>query len=57
MAVGIRGGVELAVPRAVEEAFPLNSVEDENSLLGIAGHPHEDPLGPIRGGCAAGRGG
>jgi len=50
LAVGIRGGVELAVPRAVEEAFPLNSVEDENSLLGIAGHPHEDPLGPIRGG-------
>jgi hypothetical protein len=49
------GVVELAVSRAVQEAFPLVPVEYEYSLLRIAGHAHEDPLGPIRGYGAEGR--
>ena len=48
-----RGVIELAVSRAVEETFPLVPVEYQNSLFGVACHPHEDPLGPIRGCWAA----
>ena len=53
---GEHGVIELAVSRAVQEAFPLVPVEYENSLLWVAGHAHEDPLGPIRRYRAAGPG-
>ena len=48
---GEQGVIELAVSRAVEEALPLVPVEDKNSLLRVARHPHEDPLRPIRRYC------
>ena len=43
-----RGGVELAVTRAVQEAFPLVLVEHEYPLVRVARHPHQDPLRAIR---------
>jgi len=45
---GHHGVIELAVSRAVQEAFPLVPVEYENPLLRVACHPHEDPLRSIR---------
>jgi len=53
---GEHGVIELAVSRAVQEAFPLVPVEYENPLLRVARHPHEDPLRPIRRYRATGRG-
>ena len=50
------GVIELAVARAVQEAFPLVPVEYENSLLRVAHYPHEDPVRPIRRYPATGRG-
>jgi len=52
----MRGVVELAVARTVQEAFPLVPVEYENSLLRVARDPHEDPQRRIRGDRAMGRG-
>jgi hypothetical protein len=52
----VDGVIELAVTRAVKEAFPLVPIEYENSLLRVARYPHENPLRPIRRYRAAGRG-
>src|ERR1019366_8902063 len=39
------GSVELAAPRAVEEALPLVAVVDEDPDVWITSHAHQHPLG------------
>jgi hypothetical protein len=50
------GGIELAVTRAVDKAFPLMPVKYKYSLVRIARYPHQDPLSVARGSRRGGGG-
>src|SRR5215469_8591683 len=41
------GVVEFAVADAIEEAVPLVAIEDQDPVVRITGHPHQDPLAAL----------